>query len=265
MKLSNYFSSLSEARRLLLGMAVSNAVLAMAVLVLVLLYSSRDIVTRIVPVGMGTVAEIGARSANADYKRSIALYVATMSSSLQPNTAAGVVDDLSQLFSPEVYREYRDQALQIIKDPVYRQAGVVSVFVPSSVMYEASTDRVFVIGSHILRGAGINRSTSIVYEMSVGIANGRPVITYIKSYAGTVPQTLQSMLSRLKGKVDLLPEYAKPLASRELTPDQQAQEEVQDRGEIDMTPQANHQQLLGAPEPASTSFPAAQPGTTDTH
>lgn len=258
MKLSSYLADLSGSRKLVYLLALANLFLSILAVSFFFLYSSREVVTRIIPVGMGAEAEIGARAANADYKRSIALYVATMTSSLQPATAPAVIDELSTFFSPSVFREFREQALQIVNDPVYRQAGVVSVFVPVSVAYEASTDRVFVLGSHMLRGAGINRNTSLVYEVTVGIASGRPIITHMKSYQGTVPDSLKALLSRHKGKMDLLPEYAKPLQQREMTPDEAAKEVILDRGDMTSTPSANHQDLVkNDSDPSAPSVPSA--------
>lgn len=236
MKLKTYFGSLAQTQRLVWVLGISNVLLALAALVFMVSFSAREVVTRIVPVGMGAVAEIGARSANADYKRAIALFVATMSSNLQPATAAAVIDDMAAFFAPEIYRDYREEALKIINDPVYKQSGVVSLFVPSNVVYETTTDRVFVLGSQMMRGAGINRNASLVYEMSIGIHKGRPVVTYLRIYRGSVPETLQVLLSRVKGKVEMLPEYALPLNRRSATPDDEAAALVEQRGDIDMTP-----------------------------
>lgn len=241
MKLNAYFGNLGGMTRLTTAMLISNVLLAIAVLVFVMFYSSREVVTRIIPVGMTAEAEISSTSANIEYKRSIALFVASMTSNLQPQTAATVINEMSSFFDPAVYRDYREFALSVINDPVLKQANVVSVFYPNSVAYERTTDRVFVVGSQMLRGAGITRQTPVVYEMSVGISRGRPIVTYIKSYQGNVPDTLKTLMARNKGNLAVLPEAVQPLEMRSQTPDQEAQEIIESRGDIDSQPKTPQQ------------------------
>lgn len=241
MKLGSYFGNLGGLTRMTGVLAVSNIVLSAAVLCFVMFYSSREVVTRIVPVGMTSEAEIATNSANAEYKRSIALFVASMTSNLQPQTAASVINEMSSFFEPAVYRDYREFALSVINDPVLKQANVVSVFYPTSVTYERTTDRVFVVGSQLLRGAGITKQTPVVYEMSVGVARGRPLVTYIKSYQGTVPETLKTLMARSKGNLNQLPESVQPLEMRSQTPDQNAAEILELRGDIDSQPKTPQQ------------------------
>lgn len=233
MRLGLYVSNLSMANRLLVASVAANVVLSIAALVFVLSYSRQEVVTRIIPVGMHQLAEIGNRSANEDYKKSIALFISSMTGSLQPTTSSKIIDELSSFFAPEVFKAYRDAALDIINDPILKQANTSKIFKPDQVVYEASTDRVFVIGTVTYTGAGINKSERMVFEMSVGVFNGRPIVTYIKSYHGNIPQTLSSLLNEVKGDTSKLPEEAVPLVERSMTPDDIAKEVVNERGDID--------------------------------
>lgn len=234
MNYGKFLGSIGSLSKLSLALVISNVLLSISALVFVISYSQREVVTRIIPAGMTTEAEISSTEANADYKRSIALYIATMSSNLHPMTAIKVVDDMAMFFAPSIYQDYRTFALSVINDPLLKQANVVTIFQPKSVSYERSTDRVFVQGTQQLKGSGVDRTVDLVFEMSIGIAQGRPVVTYLKSYQGSIPETLRQHMNKFKGDSANLPEQIRPLEFRSKTPDQEAQEIVEERGEVDV-------------------------------
>lgn len=237
MKVEQYFKNISTLTKTSILLGMSNLLLAGSVLGFTLYYSSRDIVTRIIPAGMTTEAEISSKSANADYKRAIALFIVTMTNNLSPRTAVGILDQMEPYFMPNIYKDYRSYALSIIEDPYLKNANVVSAFYPDAVQYEKETDRVFVIGTRVLKGDAVDKSTKITFELSVGIFNGRPIVTYIKSYPGGQGKTLGTMLNQAGGKYENLPEEAKPLDMRTATPDDIAKDVVEKRGDIDVQPQ----------------------------
>lgn len=237
MKAEQYFKNLGTLSKTTILLGLSNVLLASAVLGFVVYYSSRDVVTRIIPAGMTREAVIASKSANADYKKAIALFVVTMTNNLSPRTAVGILDEMEPYFMPEIYKEYRSYALSIIEDPYLKNANVVSAFYPEAVQYEKETDRIFVIGTRILKGDAVDKSTKITFELSVGIFNGRPIVTYIKSYPGGQGKTLSTMLNQAEGKYENLPEEVKPLDMRQVTPDEIAKDVVEKRGDIDVQPQ----------------------------
>lgn len=236
MNFRRYLSNLSISNRMLAASMVSNIILALAVLGFVVFYSSRDIVTRIIPAGMTQEASISSRSANAEYKKSIGLFVATMTANLQPQTAPAIIDEMSAFFEPSVFRAYRDVALDIVTDPVLSRSKTVKTFLPDSVIYESATDRVFVLGASRIVGAGIDQADRMVFEMSIGIARGRPIVTYIKSYKGNQPETLKNLLLKYKNDYSKFGQNQLPLVRRDVTPDDKAQEVVDGRGDVDAAP-----------------------------
>jgi len=236
MDFKRYLSNLSVSNRMLAASMVSNIILALAVLGFVIFYSSRDVVTRIIPAGMTQEASISSRAANAEYKKAIALFVATMTANLQPQTAPAIIDDMGSFFEPSVFQAYRDAALDIVTDPVLSRAKVTKTFLPDSVIYESSTDRVFVLGTSRIVGAGIDQAERIVFEMSIGIARGRPIVTYIKSYKGNQPETLKNLLLKYKNDYSKFGQNQLPLVRRDVTPDDTAQQVVDGRGDMDAAP-----------------------------
>jgi conjugal transfer pilus assembly protein TraE len=61
---------------------------------------------------------------------------------------------------------------------------VSMTFEPRTVAYEPATDRVFVTGTHTTRGPGARPvARPRTYELRVGFANYRPVISHLDVYA----------------------------------------------------------------------------------
>lgn len=232
MDFKKYTRNLGWMQLALAASMVGNIILSIASLFFVVAYQSKEVVVRVVPPQMTKAAEIGARSANAEYKKAFALFFVNQVANLQPLSAPGIIDTMSAFVSPSIYNDFRKQAFEIIKDPLLNAAAVSTDFSPHQVHYEKETDRVFVIGSLRTRGAGIDKTRNIVYELTVAIADGRPWITHFTSYLGNIPQSLTILLGRVKNKVDDIEPSRQPVQRRSESPENQALREIEEQGVI---------------------------------
>lgn len=232
MDFKKYAQNLSWMQFALAGSLATNVLLAMASVIFMFSYSSREVVTRVIPPQMTRGAEIGSRAANAEYKKAFGLFFVNQVANLQPLSAPGIIDTMSTFVSPAIFGEFRKQALEVIKDPVLNAAAVSTDFSPSQVHYEKETDRVFVIGTLRTKGAGVDKTRNIVYELTVAISDGRPWITHFTSYVGNIPQSLTILMGKAKNKIEDIEPARQPVQRREETPEAQAASEIDAQGII---------------------------------
>lgn len=133
---------------------------------------------------------IGWDSANEEYLKSFGLYVATLIGNINSANAKFVADNASSFISPSAYPEVRKTILVASESRVFKEAAAATKFVPSSILYEPETRKVFVSGTMDLLGVGTNSHTDpVTYEMEIRIVGGRPLIYQLVSYMDAAPHT----------------------------------------------------------------------------
>lgn len=136
------------------------------------------------------VMMVGWDSANEDYVKSFGLYVATLIGNINTNNAKFVADTVSHFIAPAVYPDIRKTILTASESRLFKEAAATTKFVPTGVLYEAETRKVFVTGTMDLISAGANnRSEPVTYELEIKIIGGKPVVFQLSSYADSAPHT----------------------------------------------------------------------------
>lgn len=148
----------------------------------------------LVPNSLDHRMEISWKSANADYLKAQGLYVATLIGNVTPKNVQLVADGVGAFLAPDIYSSVRAQILSLADDPIFQHANAINYFAPEQVIYEidnAKHQKVFVVGS-ILSSSfnsvpgmpNLPDRKQVVYELSMDIVAGRPVITDFQSYSG---------------------------------------------------------------------------------
>jgi len=163
------------------------------------LYRHRERVVVMPPLALqeGRRMEIAWESANQEYAKSFAMYVATLIGNITPENVTFVADSISTYFSPTIYSDVRARILSLAKDEVWSTSTQASYFAPRQVIYEEGTNRVFVVGDIIITGYGkLSERRPVIYEMIVKIRDGRPLVDHFTSYEGTQPRTVKWLLNQ---------------------------------------------------------------------
>ena len=171
-------------RMIIAGMLLSNTVLAVAAM-------RNEPTLVLVPDALSDRAEVGPAFADQGFKESWALYLAQTIGNITPSTVEFTVDRIATLLSPRVYQQtivdLRAQMHDIQRDQVTTR------FEPREVLYEKSTDTVFVSGFSYTAGpTGAETRQPRVFEFQITIDRYRPVFDRIETYQGR-PRTQQEL------------------------------------------------------------------------
>ena len=171
-------------RVIIAGMLLANTVLAVAAM-------RNEPTLVLVPDALSDRAEVGPAFADQGFKESWALYLAQTIGNITPATVEFTVDRISTLLSPRVYPQtivgLRAQMHDIQRDQVTTR------FEPREVLYEKSTDTVFVSGFSYTAGpTGAETRQPRVFEFQIKIDRYRPVFDRIETYQGR-PRTQQEL------------------------------------------------------------------------
>lgn len=158
------------------GMLLANTVLAVAAM-------RNEPTLVLVPDALSDRAEVGPAFADQGFKESWALYLAQTIGNITPATVEFTVDRIATLLSPRVYQQtivdLRAQMHDIQRDQVTTR------FEPREVLYEKSTDTVFVSGFSYTAGpTGAETRQPRVFEFQIEIDRYRPVFDRIETYQG---------------------------------------------------------------------------------
>lgn len=163
-------------RILFLGMTLA--------LILVALNSFRsETIVTIQPYTLNDDAWVSQSDASQSYKEAWGLMLATLTGNVTPANLGFVRERIEPLLSPRIYQEVIDaievQALYIRNDRITMR------FEPRRVIYEPSTNKVFVNGdSYLTSASGETIRDRRTYEYVIDIQNHSPVVSYIATYAG---------------------------------------------------------------------------------
>lgn len=143
----------------------------------------RDRETILVPPQISETMRVSAKKADESYKRSWALYVATLVGNITPGNADFINEQLSQVVDAVTYHGMRQQLADQILE--IKNNNLTIDFQPNQVIYEGESGRVFVLGRSQTSGsAGKLTRENRVFEVLVEMVNGRPVVNDLQSYQG---------------------------------------------------------------------------------
>ena len=195
MKLAIYGQNNRDLYRLVLIMA--SVIFLMAIgLVFSINYSS-SIKERIVivPPGLSGPVAVDWGRADAEYIKTFGLFYATLVGSINPKNLEYVSDRLSGMTSTEAYPSIRRQLQVLSKDPLFMDQGTTSSFASRELIYEAARNKVFVLGDVRIHGTPAqSRAFQTVYEMTVTIEQGKPIVHSVDNYPGATPRTAQWLI-----------------------------------------------------------------------
>lgn len=185
----------SSLRQNIMLIAV-NALLAVIIIILVISVTRKHERIVLVPPQLTAEAKIGWHDADQEYRKSIALYLATMVGNITPKTIDFTIKAISPYFSEKLYPRLRTKLLALKNDPQFINSPVATYFSPERIMYEQATDRIFVLGNLISMGVKRKNVIPVTYEIIVNIKNGRPYVTYCESYKKRNPHTIKWIQSQ---------------------------------------------------------------------
>jgi conjugal transfer pilus assembly protein TraE len=214
MILKDALRSIGRLQAMTLSLLVSNVLMAAGLSFAILALNAQHDRIVLLPPHLDQKAAVAWRSADAEYIKSFALYVATLVGSIQPRSASTIIDATSAFMVPKLYAKFREKALNITNDPIYKSTGAAMSFQPSQIRYEPETSRVFVMGTLLTVSAAGEQTTRVIYEIGVIIKEGRPWVHHFHSYESNQPQTLEWHMKKAARENTEIPEHAKPLAMR---------------------------------------------------
>lgn len=158
------------------AMVVCNAFLSLAIL-------TKDKTVVLVPPRLLGEASVTANDADASYKESFGLSLASMLGNVTPTTAQFLANNISRYVAPEATREMvaavNEQADQIKAEQISIQ------FAPKNVFYHPVLKKVIVSGDYTIRGARNSEQKMVrTYVMGVTVRNYSVQLTSLESREG---------------------------------------------------------------------------------
>ncbi len=191
MNFKEYVSNWNSAARVAFVCACAALVLGIAVLLLSFqLLTKKDRVV-LVPPYLDERVEVAWKEASSPYLRSFGLYVATLIGNVTPKNIAFVRDHLSVFMGPKAYAPVRAALTSLSQDRLFQEGANIRYFSPNDIVWEKETSRVFILGRETVANPNNAQPTIVnkVYEMTILMYDGKPVITTLTNYAGQQPRT----------------------------------------------------------------------------
>lgn len=193
------------------GLLVSNVVLSLLLFISVTSNLSNHERIVLTPPHMDKKMEVAWNAASGEYMKSWGLYVATLIGNITPKNVNLVADAMGGFLDPSIYPQVRAQIKSLAEDPVFQRANAINYFAPEQAVYEVDSEKrqkVFVVGQLVTssfeglqQGARGGDFKWVVYEMSLLMRDGRPVITEFTSYPGNQPHTQKWLQAQQGGQV----------------------------------------------------------------
>ncbi|MCK9172181.1 MAG: hypothetical protein M0O99_01685 [Desulfuromonas thiophila] len=243
MKLSDFLDSFQGMRKeRTFSRAVTLGLLALSLILAVGLVSKKPIVMQI-PMNLEGAGEMAHNAASANIKEAWGLTAANLVGNVSPGNVGFVEKALEGLLAPGLYHEMlHDIHMQA---RAIKEGNITLTFVPSSVFFQASKNRVFVAGDTTRESRfGLPERSKKTYEFVIEIENYRPVIVDWQAYAGGPrinyqPESSEDVERRKKAKEQALDDFAMPL-----------EEQAVNQGQADKNPAPEPQEEQPAPAAA---------------
>lgn len=149
----------------------------------------------LIPQGLPANTTVSWDSADPIYMNMTALSLAVLVGSIDPKNIDFIVDSLSKILEPSLYADVRKKLLAKSKSKAFASSGSSTSFTPTEApIYEANSNgqggTSFVFGNQEI-GSYYTKAEKnpYVYEISLRILDGKPVITAIDSYPGVEAHT----------------------------------------------------------------------------
>jgi conjugal transfer pilus assembly protein TraE len=175
---------------------LSNTVLAVCVTVAIGALVTNKPTTVLVPPQMDRAVTVGWNNASGEYLKSFGLYVAVLAGNITPKNVNFVVDMLSTLVTPRIYTDVRKKLLAQAANPNFVKNAAATHFMPEKIIFEATTSKVFVLGTLTTEGANQSSGQELkeIYEMVIKMVDGKPIVDAITNYEGIEPHTEPYMI-----------------------------------------------------------------------
>lgn len=181
------------------ALSISNVVLAIVAAAAVMHSYSVKETTILTPPKIDEEMMIGWDSANQAYIKSFGLYATMLVANITASNATFVADTLGQFFDSSIYASVRKTILSTADTRLFKEAAGSTKFDATSVIYEAQTNKVFVVGElKSLASVGQQEVKNVIYEMTIKIKERRPIIYSFESYAGIAPHTQEWLAQQPK-------------------------------------------------------------------
>lgn len=149
---------------------------------------SRDQIVVLSPPEVHEKMQVSKNTANPAFKKSWALYIATLMGNVNVGNADFVVSEVTGMMRPDVEIAFKSSLAQQLE--VIKRNQVSISYEPNQVYFEKETSKIFVIGKSLITGtAGKSNKVPRVFELELDIQHYSPVITLIETYEGD-PKTL---------------------------------------------------------------------------
>lgn len=183
MRMTDYLASLQGTqlqnhwqRQAILGLGVTNTLTAIA-----LIFNHPPVI--LVPPTLPGEVEIARNQGSSALKESWGLYLAELLGNVTPGNASFIERSVGPLLDASIYPEV--MAILATQVAALKVDRISVHFKTREVLYEASTDRVFVTGEQTSQGPGsAPQSRTRTYEFRIGFRHYRPVIENIDVYSG---------------------------------------------------------------------------------
>lgn len=193
MNLKNYLSTWSGALAENRFHRVTQAMLAVALLVALFMATNKNERIILQPMTLDSEAWIEEASASRSYKESFGLYLAMLTGNVTPKNASWIKQQIEPLLDGRIYTS----AIEAIERQVamIKENRLTYRFEVKSVEYEVKTDKVFVYGYSFVRAAtGDEQRRERTFEYELKIGNYTPKIMHLDTYEGR-PRTIKVLAS----------------------------------------------------------------------
>ena len=173
--------------------------LCVTIVLVGLLMTKKTIVT-VVPWTLTGEAQVMSNDASQSYKEAWAMAISMLVGNVQPANVTFVAERLKPILSPEIYHSTIDAVHANAQQ--LQQERISLRFEPRQIVYEKSTDKLFVFGYSFARlGTSLEteRRSERTYEMQLKISEYAPMLQYITTYTGR-PLTKDVIERMEKGK-----------------------------------------------------------------
>lgn len=144
---------------------------------------NRDQIVVLPPPIWSSELNVGQGQANEEYLKTIGLAVANFLGNITPANVDFVKNNVARFFDPDVYARIRE-AIESQANAI-KADGLSISFSPRQVLYEPSTQKVFVTGFTRTEGrGGQSESVQRTYEFKFSIVNYIPQATDFTIYRG---------------------------------------------------------------------------------
>jgi len=179
----DFFTSVTGVMLENKGLRLIATIQAVGIILLIVALSNKKPVVILSPPDLPETATITINTASQEYKKSWALFAATVIGNVKPGNVDFVKATLEKLLEPSLYQDImvgvETQGQEI------KNQGLTVTFNPTGVIYDPEKDQVYVTGESATQGAyGDPVREKKTYEIQIRVRNYQPAITHLATYAG---------------------------------------------------------------------------------